>query len=465
MNKLITVTVAGIPRTLDARVHYKAPNITSITPYEAPTNGGSVVTLKGEDFGVLGSVVMPSIRHPLGSQNRTLQIIAHNHTTVQFVLLESYGGPHEVRLLIEGQYDHGRRQLFKYSLPHIDNIVYPYDNIMRGPMNRTIGNYTIKIEGTSFGPTWTHALSVQIGGKPCAVASSSPPAGLPTNNHNAIFCQVPRGQGEKLPMFVDVVDDRSNIVEWTYGKPHVDFLRPNRVNALGERVGFIGWNYGFEASEVHIIVGNNTCSNADHVSDQLLECTTPEDTVGYKNLTVHVAGQMRHWPEEEEIMLMMCHYGYYGQFGEYCTECPIGAICPGKLEEPYSIFGWWRGFYQSPQPQCSEERFEEKRCWEMLPCMPQDSCLGNNTCDVGYTGYRCAECIKGKYYRIDGRCRECPQNMWMIPVVLGVVLVGLAVGGYYLNKKRVNLAFLAVGEFPVAPMVFGFSRNFSFFAL
>lgn len=79
----------------------------------------------------------------------------------------------------------------------------------------------------------------------------------------------------------------------------------------------------------------------------------------------------------------------------------------------------------------------------MVPCGPEEACVGNNECLKGYTGERCAlccdyshqfldnkrtipnpDCWKGddfnvkdiddaiRYYRMNGECIPCPENPW-----------------------------------------------------
>lgn len=80
----------------------------------------------------------------------------------------------------------------------------------------------------------------------------------------------------------------------------------------------------------------------------------------------------------------------------------------------------------------------------LLPCEPKSSCTGDNTCLEGYAGIRCGECADG-YYRLSGRCTECPDNPWLIVVGMLVTAVTLATSGYYLNRKHVNLSFMSIG--------------------
>jgi hypothetical protein len=83
--------------------------------------------------------------------------------------------------------------------------------------------------------------------------------------------------------------------------------------------------------------------------------------------------------------------GYYGAPGEFCQQCPKGAICTTKpINEPLAVFGWWKKYEStmvlnstngtSPNPRCPADQVAKRTtCPVMLPCEPPESCLGNNT--------------------------------------------------------------------------------------
>jgi hypothetical protein len=98
-----------------------------------------------------------------------------------------------------------------------------------------------------------------------------------------------------------------------------------------------------------------------------------------------------------------------------------------------------------------------------VPCDPADACLGDNACALGYTGARCAtccdaaqreaanpQCVKPNgdellYHRVNGVCKKCDDNPWVLVALACVCLVMVGCVGYLLNKKKVSLAILAIG--------------------
>ena len=58
---------------------------------------------------------------------------------------------------------------------------------------------------------------------------------------------------------------------------------------------------------------------------------------------------------------------------------------------------------------------------------------------------RCALCTVFTHFRDGGECVECPDNAWLLVVAFIVGAIACAAGGYILNRKAINLAFLSIG--------------------
>ena len=106
--------------------------------------------------------------------------------------------------------------------------------------------------------------------------------------------------------------------------------------------------------------------------------------------------------------------------------CPRGADCPGYNtstrvhEEPVAIAGWYS--LNVTGSECPEERrFTRPVCPKVVPCQPQEACLGANLCSRGYKSVapilRCAvcdDCYRShpgapctRFYRRSGEVRRC----------------------------------------------------------
>jgi hypothetical protein len=103
--------------------------------------------------------------------------------------------------------------------------------------------------------------------------------------------------------------------------------------------------------------------------------------------------------------------GYYGAPGEFCEQCPKGAICTTKpVNEPLAVFGWWKLYERtwvqnatngtSPNPRCTADQVAKRAtCPVMVPCEPPESCLGNNTVSEGCCRVTVIDC-------------DCTQGVW-----------------------------------------------------
>jgi len=88
----------------------------------------------------------------------------------------------------------------------------------------------------------------------------------------------------------------------------------------------------------------------------------------------------------------------------------------------------------------------DRECPVMRPCEPPNSCLGNNTCAPKYdpTSPRCAICASG-FFRLNGECTECPEQLWLIIVFIVCALVGGAYVVKKLREKNVNWTVVSIG--------------------
>jgi hypothetical protein len=64
-------------------------------------------------------------------------------------------------------------------------------------------------------------------------------------------------------------------------------------------------------------------------------------------------------------------------------------------------------------------------------------------CDPGAT--RCSKCTQFKYHKINGKCEECPDNMWLVigGFIAGVIMFCAIM--YVLDMQNFNLAFVSIG--------------------
>ena len=184
------------------------------------------------------------------------------------------------------------------------------------------------------------------------------------------------------------------------------------------------------------------------------------------------------------------------------------ATCEDKFnslwgDEPVANPGWWEEKTRTESEKkdlCHEERLHRDQCVYFLPCEPKSSCLGDNECEIGYQylqldcetkreilnttlmscstdsdcnggdesycntdtpqycsicsndgvcectpSSRCALCTSGRYFREGGKCVECPNNTWIVIILVIIGVLGIMFAGFVANNENLNLAFISIG--------------------
>ena len=140
------------------------PGITSLSPPNGPTIGGTLVTIVGTNFGSAGVVKL---------DGQTCTISNYSNTQIQFVSPAGQGVGKQVVVTIGG-YDAIAATLFNYNAPSIVSVTPT-----NGP---TVGGIEISLIGTNFGTSGT----ITFDGQP--VASTS-------YGQSLVKFMLPEGQG------------------------------------------------------------------------------------------------------------------------------------------------------------------------------------------------------------------------------------------------------------------------------
>ena len=74
--------------------------------------------------------------------------------------------------------------------------------------------------------------------------------------------------------------------------------------------------------------GSLISDDAALTTQQIVTCSLEWLEVGYKSINITVAGQTSS-PSPSFALETVCAAGFYGQPGEYCVSCPVGATCDG----------------------------------------------------------------------------------------------------------------------------------------
>jgi hypothetical protein len=475
---------AAAPPTFD----YATPSIATISPASGDTEGGNVITLTGSNFG-FGPTQDAIERRRLG--------------LAPFVL----SFPHPLPLP-EWAYSDASTSAQAVSV-----------NFFAGTPGRCISS----------------AVRTNDAVNPVYALPTCARAVLVHTHDRIVFRSLP-GIGANKSVSLTLVDfdgtarAPSNAVNFSYYAPEVLSADPSRLarkEAVVDRDGllaadletvFIRGRYfgpadtsGWSDDEqlIDIRVGGISCINpvrALRGREVLLACSYGNPagdpallgglvpTVGFKNVTIRVAGQASLAPGALAYLPLfplhvVCASDSYGSPGQRCVACPVGASCSGydqgRGTDPEAEFApianltssgggvitdclscYTRpralpGFYNLRSktndegesesichPVRESEGVNPLDCDYVVACDPPEACAGDNTCATGYAStswpYRCSQCASG-FYRSAGTCRRCPNNPALnVAIFFIAALVAIGVG-YILNRKMVNVAFLTIG--------------------
>ena len=477
---------------------YDAPAVVRVTPDHGPTSGRTVgdltadglhrtpgarivTTLTGTNLGMHGVVAMWATEDgdPLAANVSVPagDVLSWNDTTVVYYAPEGFGYGLEPRLWA-GQWSGPTPVRFDYDPPTVLAVMradrtlsqcQTFDQCFTaGNTTRcrtvtmgcypTRGGFALEVVGASFGPqaTLSGVTEVTVGGRVCAPARD--PALAARASHTSVLCIAAAGVGENLPVVVAVggrASAPSTNATLSFDPPVVTSIVPNTPDARGSQdVAVKGWNYGTEATPLAITVDDEACGSPEWLNDGLLRCSPPAQAGGAKNVSISVANRTAPYTfwDVEEAVVYLCQRDYYGLDGEVCLACPTGGVCPGSeryVDLLNSTAGYWRSDVPvdtSDASMCdAPRRLTRTACPVLRPCEPAAACLGGNTCAEGYVAERCAACLPGKYYRMNGECVKCPSSMYALYIGLALVLMAGIGLSYYLQKKNISVALLSIG--------------------
>ena len=150
-NVAVRVRVGGRQNDHGPLFHYAPPRVLTLSRYNAPTEGGLNVTLRGESLGYHdGQLVL--VGSPPDPDVPVVNVWAHNHTTIVFQVPEGQGTHRELAYSVGGQANVGTPLAFSYDAPSLSvpepRLEAPPDAKCRGQDG---GNCHVTLYGRSFG--------------------------------------------------------------------------------------------------------------------------------------------------------------------------------------------------------------------------------------------------------------------------------------------------------------------------
>ena len=449
-----------IPTLLEAKYGGLPRNYMLSMDTVGPTDGGTVLKLRGISFGteklcqhlsVEARVLLGGVS--LRSGDADSGIIVHNHTEIWFTLPQSSGAGGSIAVEVD-----------KERTTSIDLLYDPPVIRAIEAVGEFVGGY--QPEGTSSTSGSVHVL-VNFG------------------QTNA---------GKQVGPFL-LEPSKQDAIPFVNGSSAAtDGIL--RFNARASFIRIHGENFGNAASPT-VLFGEWRCDTVPgrstiYVNSKLIECEIKDIPVGPKNLNLVVAGYNVTYSEKNSKLYAACSPGHFGSITGFdlclpCTPCATsdcsaqeGATqCAGGTELPAAAAGHWlHGQFddrpvnwehideydfvavydvttqevlktQMPSKQVASAAqahlLPSAALFLATPCMVPSGCLGNNTCAPGYIGIACQVCDEGFYRSKQDICVACTESRasetFILFLTVGILLL---TGGAYMMRFAPSTAGIAI---------------------
>lgn len=232
--------------------YLNTPFITVIHPGNGSSEGEEFLTIRGQNFGGTGQVLMDG--RPCRPESE------EKYTNFEIVCLTpSLRGGNVSVIVVNDKSHRSIEHVFVVNPPEIHGITSSFG---RRP---TDGNVVITITGRNFGD---ESATIRIGGQECNEI-------LWAHTHNTISCNLPSGQGKDLALSVDIFGRMAHSL-FSYDPPMISSIYPLHSSTEGgTRISIYGSNFG---SNGIVFIGNQECSTNSSImtwDHGIVECLLP----------------------------------------------------------------------------------------------------------------------------------------------------------------------------------------------
>jgi hypothetical protein len=270
MNDLRVVTGGQISNIVN--FPYTAPTVSTVSPLSIPTEGGIILTLNGNNFGLSGVVTV-------GSQECVYGAAGYSHTQILCVLPQATAAQLTASVFVNVSGQVSNANLLSYSAPTVTSMLPVAANSEGGSL--------LTITGSSF----FSSGNVTIGGSAlCQFGGSF----LNTFwSHTQIVCSVPAGEGTNLNVQITTFMGLTNSPRsFSYNAPSILNVLPTSGPTAGAVLLTInGTSFGLTGS---VTVGNSPCpiSGLGSLwSHSLIKCQLPAGSGLANRILVSAGGQ------------------------------------------------------------------------------------------------------------------------------------------------------------------------------
>lgn len=206
------------------------------------------------------------------------------------------------------------------------------------------------------------------------------------------------------------------------------------------RLTFLGGpflNASALGSDYSITVGGVPCTAPSvFVDARTLACRLTRAPAPSPDAAVRIASAVQNGSVYSNISIgvtvaVWCGEGSFAD-ATACRPCPDGADCPAGLELPTAVPGYYS---VDADGWASRSIVSPAQGTAFLPCPAPLSCLGNQSCADGTTGWLCATCASGWVRKQGAACTQCAS-----PGVVGVLTFMIVVGTVFLAAFMIRRA-------------------------
>ena len=294
-NLPISIVVGGYASITKNVFSYALPSVTGISP-GTDVKGGDIVTVTGINFGTNSSLIALSLLKDMkvGDSDQiefsTVVTITKPHKEFTFIAPTSTGKLRGVQVILpkEPSADAGNPDQHRsFSQVGLDEPSFTY----KPPKVSTLGKVptsggVVTVTGTGFGTGVKKANYfpvLVIGGNPCNNLNVVTP-------DSALTCQIGEGTGGNNEWTLTVDGQSDGASTYSYQSPEVSSVLPT-TGSQGATITVAGQNFGSDAANVIIGIGNYSCTDVFMVTKHSkVTCRVPKGEGINVDLTANVSG-------------------------------------------------------------------------------------------------------------------------------------------------------------------------------
>ncbi len=256
----LSVNVYESVATSEPLFSYSAPQVQAFSPPLARFDGGTTVTISGQNYGILDSTVAVRV----GQSGVVSRWISDTMIVCRSPVTQQPSSSSIVLVTVQRQIGASQFPLYHVSFPFIRDV-----SRKNSP---GVGGVLSTLTGTGFGLV-DSSPSASVGATACVATS--------WQSASSIVCTIPPGRGRFLSTSFSLPLTPTPLVtvlgsSFSFDQPIVSSVTPSAVRTVGNsRITLFGKNFGASTpSSFRVFVGDSQCVSEQWSSDSSIQCST-----------------------------------------------------------------------------------------------------------------------------------------------------------------------------------------------